>query len=201
MWTVFLFSFSCMWTLTSSHLVDCFGMLHVVIYHVTQVLLISIHKRGNCLSGKHTLKKAFCAATRGLFLPMSFYFNYLPWTSQWNKGFLIFLKKSALDFSFWPIIFVGYWDMFDSVPFFHEWLLGLHLVHPTKMFTVSCSHSSKKIASQPLESSSHNGQTNLGSVLRSSLNTSEMMWKIPDLLILITDLWLIWFFKRICVLD
>ncbi len=31
-------------------------------------------------------------------------------------------------------------------------------------FTVSCSHSSKKIASQPLESSSHNGQTNLDCV-------------------------------------
>ncbi len=60
------------------------------------------------------------------------------------------------------IIFIGYWDMFDSVPFFHEWLLGLHLVRPTKMSTVSCSHSSKKIASQPLESSSHNGQTNRG---------------------------------------
>ncbi len=41
----------------------------------------------------------------------------------------------------------------------------------------------------------------LGAVLRTSLNTSEMMWKMPDLLILITDLWLIWFFKRICVLD
>ncbi len=41
----------------------------------------------------------------------------------------------------------------------------------------------------------------LGSVLHTSLNTSEMIWKIPDLLIVITDLWLIWFFKRICILD
>ncbi len=41
----------------------------------------------------------------------------------------------------------------------------------------------------------------LGSVLRTSLNKSEMIGKFPDLLILITDLWLIWFFKRICVLD
>ncbi len=40
-----------------------------------------------------------------------------------------------------------------------------------------------------------------GSVLRTSLNTSEMIGKFPDLLILITDLWLIWFFKRISVLD
>ncbi len=41
----------------------------------------------------------------------------------------------------------------------------------------------------------------LGSVLHTSLNKSEMIGKFPDLLILITDLWLIWFFKRICVLD
>ncbi len=34
-------------------------------------------------------------------------------------------------------------------------------------------------------------------VLRTSLNTSEM----PELLIVITDIWLIWFFKWICVLD
>ncbi len=30
----------------ASHLVDCFGMLYVVIHHVTQVFLISIHKKG-----------------------------------------------------------------------------------------------------------------------------------------------------------
>ncbi len=57
-------------------LVDCFGMLHVVIYYVTQVFLISIHKRGNCLYGKHTLKKAFCAATHRLLLPIFFFFYH-----------------------------------------------------------------------------------------------------------------------------
>ncbi len=35
-------------------------MRYAVIYYVTQVFLISIHKRGNCLSGKHTLKMAGC---------------------------------------------------------------------------------------------------------------------------------------------
>ncbi len=38
-------------------------------------------------------------------------------------------------------------------------------------------------------------------VLRTSLNTSEMIWEMPELLIVITDIWLIWFFKWICVLD
>ncbi len=42
-----------------------------------QVFLISIHKRGNCLSGKHTLKVVVCAATRGLLLPMSFKFSIM----------------------------------------------------------------------------------------------------------------------------
>ncbi len=40
-----------------------------------------------------------------------------------------------------------------------------------------------------------------GSVLWTSLNTSEMIWEMPDLIIVITGLWLIWIFKRICVLD
>ncbi len=40
-----------------------------------------------------------------------------------------------------------------------------------------------------------------GSVLRTLLNTSEIIWEMPDLLIVITGLWLIWFFKGICVLD
>ncbi len=44
-------------------------------------------------------------------------------------------------------------------------------------------------------------QTYLGPILRTLLITSEMIWKIPDLLILITDLWLIWFLKRICRFD
>ncbi len=87
--------------------------------------------------------------------------------SQGSLGtFLHFFWKCLSLSPFWtltgPIVFVGYWD--DSAPFFHEWLLGLHLVRPTKMFTVSCSHSSKQIASKPLESSSHNGQTNLDCV-------------------------------------
>lgn len=38
-------------------------------------------------------------------------------------------------------------------------------------------------------------------VLRTSLNTSEMIWKMPDVLIVITDFWLIWLFKRICGFD
>ncbi len=38
------------------------------------------------------------------------------------------------------------------------------------------------------------------SVIRTSLNTSEIISEMPDLLIVITDLWLIWFFKRICLL-
>ncbi len=51
-------------------------MLHVVIYYVTQVFPICIHKRGNCLSGKHILKKAFCTATLGLLLLMSLIFYH-----------------------------------------------------------------------------------------------------------------------------
>ncbi len=38
-------------------------------------------------------------------------------------------------------------------------------------------------------------ETDLGSILRTSLDTFEMQ----DLLIVITDLWLIWFSKRICL--
>lgn len=30
-----------------------------------------------------------------------------------------------------------------------------------------------------------------------SLNTSEMIWQMPDLLIMIIDLWVIWFFKQV----
>ncbi len=62
-----------MWTFTASHLVDCFGMLW---YNLPCHSGVSNQytQKGNCLFGKHTLKKAFCAATRGLLLPMSFNF-------------------------------------------------------------------------------------------------------------------------------
>ncbi len=95
---------------------------------------------------------------------------------------LTFLDSALTE----PIIFVGDWDMFDSVPFFHEWLLGLDPVRPTKMFPVSCSHSSKINSYQPLKSSSHNGQTNLDCVsVGHSLDGTlqlliymDLMWKL-----------------------